>query len=1394
MQTAAALRQMRHLKSMTPRAGLAVGVAAVLTAAVSLAGARPAPAAVAPAPRMPIVGDGAAPAALPDPDAVLPHGWRTSTDRAVTVSGDTAGLHVLVADESDGYAWRTAATLGAPGVDTSRWIGQACVTGSGDAAVVVYAPREVTDEAGAQGSLARAAVVDLDSGAVHQLGGGFSIAYFDPGCGTGEQAVLTKGGWSGDGPNAPATTRLDVVDARTAAVTESVTVAGQVTSAVPYDGAIAAAAGGVVERIDRDGRTRTLADTAATAFHLVPDAAGGLGYQTVAGRTVQLHRLDRGGSRVVASAAAGAVELQQTGGRVWVTGPQTGRLRGLPAQWRAAPVASQSQISTTGALAVTDTDSGTGTGSAAGTDSGTNTVTGTRAGRLPGAVPPSPDSPLPVQVRAQLLSGARPVESFAVPAAAEPAAGAGPSATKTPAISGDPTSPVSPDRTCAIAVNDAAVQAYQPSFQQVEWAADQAVQGRLTDNRGPNLYGTGLPAFTPQGMFPQPGLTGGGGVPAQVLLGVLTQESNLEQASRHVVQGQMSNPLASDNWYGNWGNDDASDSGQVQWKDSDCGYGIAQVTTGMCAANGQNGDPQCQGVTPLPHNEQLALAVDYQANIAAGLQVLEQKWNQLAKLGITPNGAHGGSQYIENWYLALWAYNAGIQPSSALYGNTTGCTPGPSCTDGNGDWGLGFANNPANPAYPPDRPQFPQVSSAQDPSGHAYTPGWALSHPQYWAYQEKVIGWAFNGVSLYDYSVGKAVQAFSYGSWPKDPTGLADEPSTGLFCTSADHCDPGVLDPGSAKGPDACQLTGSIEYHCWWHWPVSWTDCGDCGTQRLTYAAGAADPGRPAIAAYFQQQCTLPADMAKAVIVGASDPAPLGCPGENWTSAGPIDWYFGQAADGTTPSKILLDQVGAGFGGHFWFGYTITSDRTGYTSTSPANPADEVIGTWQAPATSTGWTRVMAHIPSYGAWTEEADYEINPGGGQPVESRILNQAQQANTWVDLGLFDLQKGASVSLGNATFDGQSRDIAWNAMAFVPASAPGPDYVAMGDSYSSGEGVQPFDPDSDFDYEGMQDACHRSGSLGSHQAYSQQVVLPGSTTPVWQQAAVPGGGVQYHFVACSGAYTASVTENALDTGVGGQVTQTSPTVNTAWAKGGYPMLWDELPQADDGWLNPQTTLVTLSAGGDDARFTDVLKGCVMTAGDCTDSDFYLKASYINYGTEVLDPQPLIQYEPTVINALGPHLKEVYQTIHTLAPNAEIVVVGYPRLFADSIANKNSCGVSPILGVPNDEAMWLNSMGNLLNSVTADQVSTLRQAGLDIHFIDPNNPGDGTSGFDGHNVCDSTGAVNSNTWINGVVVSQTSGSGTTTPGAGSFHPTAAGQAEFAKLVNECLRREDAC
>jgi hypothetical protein len=1312
-------------------------------------------------------------AGVPSPAETLPPGWAKSPDVVATVQGDGNGLHVLVAGEASAYSWQTVATLGDPGVDTTRWIGQGCVTASGRYMVVVYAPREVTNMASEEGVLGRAAVVDLRTGAVRQLGSGFSVAYFSPGCGTGENVVLTRGGWGGDTPGLPAATTLVMVNAQTGKAVSSMTVPGQATSAVPYGNSIAAAYGRGIAQLGANGRYTTLAAVPGVPFRLVPDTSGGLGYQVVKGSSVQLYRLAGKRATLVGSAPERSVELTESGGRPWLTGPRATQFKGLPAAWRAADVPAGSVMSTTGELAVTDVSSGPPAG-------------GART---------SPVAALPEKISAQVLSGKRPQVSFTVPAsAAGPAplsaagpAGQGPAGPSRAApgkiagpeaSAGSGTAPgtttTSPDRTCAIAVDDPAVQAYQPDFQQVEWAADQAVHGDLTDTRPAGLYGSSLPSYTPDGWFPLPGLTGGGTIPAQVLLGVLTQESNLEQASVHVIQGQTSNPLTAFNWFGNWVN--GVEGNTVNWSQSDCGYGIGQVTTGMCLTAGQNGDKGCQYdplLSPSP-TRQLAVAVDYQANIAAAARVLASDWNQLAgdrmTMTATISGTnYAGSQYIEDWYMALWAYNSGLEPNAAN-GNTAGCTPGPNCTDapGNGaggNWGLGYANNPANSAYPPDRPVFPGPSPSgyPAPNGNAYSLNWDLSHPQYWPYQEKVLSWAFDAVTLYDYNQGKSVQAFAYAH------GNAHYPPLGEFCTSGDNCNPIWLDNTQPTQTEVCQLSN---LHCWWHWPGSVACDVSCGAEVLTYALGSPAPANPAIATAFREDCTLGGLPSDAVIVG-EDSAAMGCPGQNWTESAPMTWQFGSSTNTTTgvttyPSKIYFDQIGSGFGGHFWFGYTILNDHGpgGAPGDPPSiNPSAsrsslEITGTWPAPSSVAGWTDVLVHLPSYGSWDPQAEYAISPGGGAAIQYRTVNQARQQNAWVSLGTFKLSAGASVSLSNVTFSGLGQDIAWNGLAYVPSSPPAYQYVALGDSYSSGQGLTPYQPDSSYTHSGgLSSNCNRSQT----QAYPDLINVPGTSTPIAQKAATAGSGYEFDFLACSGQFTTQITEKAADTPATsyGLVQQPSDQNVPAW--NAFSLGYDELPQADTGYINSSTSLVTMTTGGDDARFVPVLTACTLQQINPNPLTPACPGGYTFSG----DPEPINQYEPKVLADLQPHLQQVFRTIANDAPHAKIIILGYPNLYAGDTGALGCPPIGPAL------AGLFNSWGDDLRASTEKAVQWAVGQGINVTFINDD------PAFVNHRVCDS------DNWINGVTAP------TLNPpavGGGSFHPDPAGQQEFATLVNQCL------
>jgi hypothetical protein len=1239
------------------------------------------------------------PASLADPSGTLPNGWHTSADRAVAIEGDMNGLHVLVAEESSGYKWRTAATLADNAFDTDQWIGQGCVTGSGDRAVVVYAPRAFSNNAEAMARGGFVAVVDLRNGAVRKLPVRASLAYYNPGCGQGETVAVAA--LADAGP--AATTTVTLIDASTGKITAAMKVSGQVTSAVPVGRGVVAALGAGLVSVAAGGRVRALTAENGTPFRLHPDRSGGVAYEVVVGEKAQVRRLVGGKSVLLGTAALADVQLASSAGNVYVLGPDRGTVAttGL-AGWKPLDAPVNAQVSTTGTLAVTAVTRA-GTGAPKSGQAQAVTIT---------AVVTAPKSTVTFTVK---------------PAAgttndAQAIGGQGSGMTPSLAPGNDPTDP---DRACAIPRNDATEQTYQATANQVEWAADLAVQGQLTITRPANWYDSGSASYQiqgPGGLFPLHQLAGGGQVPAQVLLGVLAAESNTMQASPHAVDGETGN-FNQGGFYGDWST----------WNTADCGYGVGQVTTGMALADGNSVYSPAQ---------QQAIATDYAANIAASLNMLIDKWNQLYELNIKANDGNG--QYVENWYLAAWAYNTGLQPDAA-HGNTTGCSPSPSCTDGQGNWGLGWHNNPANPIYPADRSYF----DGQDP--------YDTKHPNLWPYQEKILGWAYRPVARYDYAQNTWAPAYraataAPGPFPGLPTYNA------LCVVTINNCQPGgATDANGNPGAGLCMLD---DLHCWWHQPLTWLGTGGCaaagcGMSAYAYHPGDPEPGRPNVYPADCSTPSLPGGATVKVIDDTTVADPSGTCSQNPAAGGSFGWTFAQSPPAidcpgnciTYQSKIDFHQIGAsGFGGHFWFAHTI----------DPSMSSLEVTGTWTLNPPNT-WTRLFVHIPPVGAQTHQAKYVINlPNGKQRF--RVIPTSYEANTWVDLGVYDMRGTASptVQLSNITQDGNgSQDIAWDALAYVPLpEKPANFVVALGDSYSSGEGTGDYYHVSDQygDTPGLRDACRRSPH-----AWPRQVTLPGMTQTIGQLADTYDPSMSFAFAACSGARTYNMASG-----------------DKPWDPYGGPAptggQYGELAQLDQGLLDDNTTLVLLNIGGNDAGFADVMQSCMTS--DCTGQEASIK--------QKIDSQ------------VSPRVQEIIDEIRVQAPNADIVVAGYPHLFNDDAAlDQESCLLSSLpictivlakgYAISADETAMLNRLADYMEIDALPSDVTHGVIGVSTE-----------SYFYGHAISHwwSSDYLNALTTPN--VVPDSSGeTSKDVIGMGSFHPTANGAKNgFAAAVTDRLRQ----
>ena len=232
----------------------------------------------------------------------------------------------------------------------------------------------------------------------------------------------------------------------------------------------------------------------------------------------------------------------------------------------------------------------------------------------------------------------------------------------------------------------------------------------------------------------------------------------------------------------------------------------------------------------------------------------------------------------------------------------------------------------------------------------------------------------------------------------------------------------------------------------------------------------------------------------------------------------------------------------------------------------------------------------------------------------------------------------------------------------VAHADQSLQSADYVALGDSYSSGVGAGSYDSASG--------DCDRST-----RAYPA----------LWAAANSPSS---FAFTACSGARTGDVTASQL------------------------------------GPLNSSTDLVSISIGGNDAGFADVMTTCVLQSESTCLSRIATARSYVD-------------------TTLPGKLDSVYSAISAKAPSAQVVVLGYPRFYKLD----GSC----IAGLSETERAAINGAADYLNAATAK-----RAADHGFTF------GDVTSTFTGHEICSGSAWLHSVNWLN---IGE------------SYHPTAAGQ-----------------
>jgi lysophospholipase L1-like esterase len=180
----------------------------------------------------------------------------------------------------------------------------------------------------------------------------------------------------------------------------------------------------------------------------------------------------------------------------------------------------------------------------------------------------------------------------------------------------------------------------------------------------------------------------------------------------------------------------------------------------------------------------------------------------------------------------------------------------------------------------------------------------------------------------------------------------------------------------------------------------------------------------------------------------------------------------------------------------------------------------------------------------------------------------------------------------------------------------------------------------------------------------------------------------------------------------------------------------------------LAANDSLVTVGIGGNDA-------GLISVAEKCAELDVFwpfgdrCQSFYESGGADTF---------AAAINTAGPKVAQVIAGIHSRAPHARVLVVGYPDGLPQ---NGSSC--YPIVPVSRADVAWFNSLEIDLNRVLSQ--TALANGATFVNTF--------TSSI-GHDAC-----TGSNAWVNGIIP---------TSAALPLHPNQLGEANMAAQVEGAL------
>ena len=183
----------------------------------------------------------------------------------------------------------------------------------------------------------------------------------------------------------------------------------------------------------------------------------------------------------------------------------------------------------------------------------------------------------------------------------------------------------------------------------------------------------------------------------------------------------------------------------------------------------------------------------------------------------------------------------------------------------------------------------------------------------------------------------------------------------------------------------------------------------------------------------------------------------------------------------------------------------------------------------------------------------------------------------------------------------------------------------------------------------------------------------------------------------------------------------------------------------------VNSSTRVVTLTLGGDNLGFTNIIENCAaLTPWGPTRVGVTCKSHYDNRGSDQLAAE---------INHIGTRLSTVLAQIRSAAPSAKLFVVGYP----DILPSGGGCW--PEMPFTRSDVSYLRSTEVALNRALANATSANHGTYVDTFAPSEN-----------HNAC----TPESVRWIEPIVPCTL---------AAPLHPNAKGEAAMAKIVEQAMR-----